>query len=563
MRKKKMSPAVLVLLLIVLVILAGILYMFVSRYIPSSEKMDSREYFGNPEEGEFAVVVDEQLTDAKGMIIDGNVYLSDQTVSQYVNSRFYWDNNEKKMIYTLPEESIEFQVDSNEYSTAEGTVQEDFPIIKANGEDFYLALSFIEQYTDMVYETYKDPDRIVIFTGQKEKQQTTTTKSGEVRQKGGIKSKIVTKVDAGQEVFILEEMENWSKVETMDGYIGYIQKKKLGQPEAAKWTSEKKQPEYTSIQKDYKINMAWHQVTGMDANNTLEDTISGATGLNTISPTWFSLADEEGNITSLASKSYVDQAHRAGLEVWGLLDNFNPDMKTINVLSYTSKREKIIQGLLKEAKAVGLDGINVDLESITEETGPHYVQFLRELSIVCRKEGLVLSVDNPVPEAYNMYYNRKEQGIVADYVIIMGYDEHYKGDPEAGSVASKDFVKAGIEKTLEEVPKEKVVNGIPFYTRVWASPYSSSNVNSEVLGMDGADNYVKEHGMEVIWDESVGQNVARLEAEDALYQIWLEDEDSIEVKMQMIKEYELAGVAQWKLGFERDNVWEVIENYLQ
>lgn len=561
--RKKITPVLMVIVLIILVIIAGVMTTVIKKYIPSNNEMDSAEYFGAPGEDEAAVIVNNQITPAKGKVIDGYVYLNDETVSQYINSRFYWDASEKKMIYTLPEEIIEFQVGSKEYTTAKGKEAEDYEIVKSVDDDFYLALDFIEQYTDMQYSTYEDPSRIVILTPEQNRQQAVVEKSGEIRQKGGIKSDILKKVEANEKLFVLEELEDWSKVASADGYAGYIQKTKISQPETVEWVSQKAMPEYTSIQKEYKINLAWHQVTSQESNQALQEMIGAAAGLNTISPTWFSLVGEEGEITSLASKEYVDQAHGAGLEVWGLVDNFNPDMKTYNVLSFTSKRDKVIKKLIQEAKAVGLDGINVDFESITEETGSHYVQFLRELSIACRKEKLVLSVDNPVPEPYNMHYDLEEQGVVADYVIIMGYDEHYNGDSEAGSVASIEFERSGIEQALLAMPKEKLISGIPFYTRVWREPYGSSNVTSEVLGMDGASNYVKEHNMEVVWDKSVGQNVAELQADDALYRIWMEDEQSIEEKMKLVQEYELGGVAEWKLGFERDSIWPIIEKYLK
>lgn len=561
--RKKAIPVLVVIGLIFLVMAAGVAAIFFRRYMPSKQVMDSSEYFKLSQEDEAAIIVNNEVLESKGKIIDGTVYLDDQTVSGYINQRFYWDNNEKKMIYTLPEEMIEFGLDSKEYQTSEGVVKKDYETVKSVGDSFYLPLDFIQEYTDMQCTFYEEPNRIVIFTEDSSRQTVTVQESSPIRQKGGIKSDILTTPAVEDQLYLLEELENWSKVASADGYIGYIEKKNLSEPAAASWQPQEKEVEYTSIQKDYKINLAWHQVTAEAANGELSSVIAAAKGLNTISPTWFSVIDQEGTISSLASKEYVDQAHAAGLEVWGLIDNFNPDVKTAEVLSWTSRRAKIIEQLITTAKEVGLDGINVDFESITEEAAPHYVQFIRELSIDCRKEGLVLSVDNPVPQPYNLYYNRKEQGIVADYVIIMGYDEHYSGDTQAGSVASLGFVKDGIEQTLREVPAEKVINGIPFYTRVWIETYGSSNVTSEVLGMDGADNYVKEHQMDTYWDSNSGQNVAVLDGTDALYQIWLEDEESIEEKMKLIQEHELAGAAAWKLGFERDSIWEIIGKYLK
>lgn len=304
-------------------------------------------------------------------------------------------------------------------------------------------------------------------------------------------------------------------------------------------------------------------MTSAEGNAALESIVANTQGLNTISPTWFSVIDNAGTISSLASADYVNQAHAMGLEVWGLIDNFNTNADTLTFLSDTQVRTNIINQLMEQADVVGLDGINLDFESITEEQAPHYVQFIRELSIACRNRGLVFSIDNPVPMPYNQYYDRKEQGIVADYVIIMGYDEHYSGDTEAGSVASLEFVKNGILDTLEEVPAEKTINGIPFYTRLWTEPFGGGNLTSEAMGMQSASDYVVANGMDTYWDETLGQTVATLETEEALYSMWLEDEQSIAEKMKLVQEYQLAGVAEWKLGLEKASVWSVISQYLQ
>lgn len=306
--------------------------------------------------------------------------------------------------------------------------------------------------------------------------------------------------------------------------------------------------------------MAWHQVTTQAANAYLSDVMSGVEGLNTISPTWFSLSDNEGNFTSIASVDYVAQAHQMGLEVWGLVDNFNKEVDSYTVLSSTSKRARLIEGLVQAAAACGMDGINIDFEQISEETGEHFVQFIRELSIPCRANGLVLSVDNYVPVGNTNHYGRAEQGRVADYVIIMGYDEHWSGSQEAGSVASIGFVETGIQKTLEEVPAEKIINAIPFYTRVWKT--GGGTVTSDAVGMDSADQFLADHNASSMWDESTGQNYAEFEEDGSFYQVWLEDEQSVEVKLNVMASYNIAGVGAWKLGLERPSVWNVIDLYL-
>ena len=218
--------------------------------------------------------------------------------------------------------------------------------------------------------------------------------------------------------------------------------------------------------------------------------------------------------------------------------------------------------LIKQALRFSLEGINIDFETLSEETGPHFIQFLRELSILCRANKLVLSVDNPVPQNdYTYHYDRESQGEVVDYVIIMGYDEHYYGSEKAGSVASLPWVEQGITDTLKEVPAEKVINGIPFYTRLWKT--SAGIVTSEAIGMDAADEVISKYKVETYWDKNYSQNYGKFEKGNDLYQIWLEDEKSIAAKMELIKNYNLAGVAEWKLGFERASIWKVIADGLK
>lgn len=560
--KKKMISVVTVTGLIFLVLAVGVITMLVKRYVPSRETMDGNTYFGVTEGDQAALIVNRVLAEEKLKTADGRYYVEDAVVGKYINGRFYWDDKQKVMLYTLPTEVFQIVPDTKEYQTSAGVQQTDYVILKSIGDSYYLDLEFIKQYSDMEYTVYENPNRVVIQTEWPEFQQVTVKKDSEIRQKGGIKSIIVDKVEKEETLYLQEEMENWSKVSTKDGYTGYIKKEDISEPETVTVEYASTMPEFTSVRRDHKINLGWHQVTSAEGNASLTSVLANTQGLNTISPTWFSVVDNSGTISSLASADYVNQAHSMGLEVWGLIDNFSTTADTLTFLSDTQARNNIINQLMAQADAVGLDGINLDFESITEEQGAHYVQFIRELSVACRNKGLVLSVDNPVPMPYTKHYDRKEQGIMADYVIIMGYDEHHSGDTDAGSVASLEFVKKGIEETLKEVPAEKVINAIPFYTRVWIEPFGGGNLTSEVLGMDGTSRYIADKGMDVYWDEQAGQNIATYEGEDALYTIWVEDEQSIAEKMKLIQENGLAGVAEWKLGFERASVWPVIAQYL-
>lgn len=209
---------------------------------------------------------------------------------------------------------------------------------------------------------------------------------------------------------------------------------------------------------------------------------------------------------------------------------------------------------------MGIDGINVDIEGISEKYGDDFIEFVRELSIACRGAGLVLSVDNYVPYNFNNHYRLDEQGVFADYVVIMGYDEHYAGSQEPGSVASIGYVTYGIEEALKCVPAQKLINGIPFYSRIWKT--AADGVTSMAYGMNELQTFIANHNMAVEWNAASEQNYAEVSEDDATYQIWIEDAESIEKKLEVMQAHGIAGVAEWCLGMESADVWTVIADYM-
>ena len=581
-RRRKRNLTIKIILLVVLIAAAVVGAFLWKRYSPSKEQANLQEYYGIQQEGQLAVIVNDQITEPQGMISEGKAYLQYEIVRDYINSRFYWDPNENILLYTLPTDMVSVEVGSTDYSVSRDKNSEDYVILKTEGSTAYIALDFIQKYTNMEYEVYDDPQRIVVQSDWGEKTVAEVKRDTAVRYRGGVKSPVLTEVAKNDQVTILENEENWRKVLTSDGFIGYVKKGALRKEETKDITREFEEPEYTSISKDYTINMAWHNVTNRNANSTVLQRIAETKGLTTIAPTWYHVKDTEGNLDSISSTDYVNYAHQANIEVWAAVRDFDGGIdsneESLEFLSSTSSRENLINQLIADALQTGIDGINVDFEKISEECGEHFIQFIRELSVRCRQNGLVLSVDNYVPMGYNMQYDRKEQGIVADYVVIMGYDEHYAGSPEAGSVSSYNYVKDGIEATLEEVPKEKVISGIPFFTRLWeetpkteeelaeqagteAAEYPT-NVSSKALGMSAAKAAVEEAGAELVWDEETQQNYAEWTSGDTTYKIWLEDEKSLEAKLKLMKDNGLAGTAEWALGQEESGVWDLIRQYI-
>lgn len=545
---KKYKPVIAVAVLVILVAILGIVTHVVMKYIPSSEKMDLNEYYGEMADGEIALVIGTEKLEERGLVDGDRVYLPLDVVNTYLNQRYYWDSANQQILYATPSELTSVSASSEAGDK-----------VWVKDDKVYLNLTYVQEFTDLDAYITKDPYRIAIQYKFKNVKTVTVKKNTSIRYRGGIKSAILTSVKKGTKLRLIEEMENWDQVATDDGYIGYIDKKKVGEAEKTKFERSFKKEQYSYRTMDSKINMVWHQVTSTDANAYFADATANMTGVNVISPTWFYLTDTSGNIASIASADYVSQAHEKGLQVWGLIDNFTQEVSTTETLSSTAARQNIISQLIQAAKDVGMDGINVDFESLSEDVGIHFLEFLRELSIECHKNNLVLSVDNPVPEDFTSHYDRAEQGRVVDYVIIMGYDEHYVGS-EAGSVASLPWVEQGIQDTLDEVPAERVINAIPFYTRLWRT--TGGNVTSEAIGMDQAQQTIADNNVETYWDKTTSQNYGKYDIDNSTYQIWLEDAQSVAEKVKLVSKYDLAGVSAWKLGFENNGIWQVISDNL-
>ena len=545
---KKYKPVIAVAVLVILVAILGIVTHVVMKYIPSSEKMDLNEYYGEMADGEIALVIGTEKLEERGLVDGDRVYLPLDVVNTYLNQRYYWDSANQQILYATPSEL-----------TSASASSEAGDKVWVKDDKVYLNLTYVQEYTDLDAYITKDPYRIAIQYKFKNVKTVTVKKNTSIRYRGGIKSAILTSVKKGTKLRLIEEMENWDQVATDDGYIGYIDKKKVGEAEKTKFERSFKREQYSYLTMDSKVNMVWHQVTSTDANAYFADATANMTGVNVISPTWFYLTDTSGNIASIASADYVSQAHEKGLQVWGLIDNFTQEVSTTETLSSTAARQNIISQLIQAAQDVGMDGINVDFESLSEDVGTHFLEFLRELSIECHKNNLVLSVDNPVPEDFTSHYDRAEQGRVVDYVIIMGYDEHYVGS-EAGSVASLPWVEQGIQDTLKEVPAKRVINAIPFYTRLWRT--TGGNVTSEAIGMDQAQQTIADNNVETYWDKTTSQNYGKYDIDNSTYQIWLEDTQSVAEKVKLVSKYDLAGVSAWKLGFENNGIWQVISDNL-
>ena len=542
------------------------------KYMPSNKMEDLNELY-QVDEDKIMLILQNNPYEEQGLYLNGRVYIDINTVTKYFNPRMYWDSNENLLIYTTATEVIKAEVGSQDYYINKSKSSVDYQIVKTNGDKAYVALDYVMLYSNLEYEVFENPNRVVFTYKWNEKYEyaLANKKTVAVRKSSGIKYPILTKLAKGDKVLFVDlaegepDHEQFVKVMTADGIMGYVDRKHLTETKSEVLENDYKEEIYPSISKDYEINLVWHQVAGQGGNEGLLNLLSKTKGVTTVAPTWFTVADENGGLTSYASETYVTRAHNAGVEVWAVCGDVDAEgISMYELLSHTSRRQKLINNIIANAIKYNLDGINIDFEKITKDAGPHFVQFIRELSVKCRSNGIILSIDNYAP-GYTAYYNRKEQGMVADYVICMAYDEHTSGSEVSGSVASYQFVKDAIENTLKEVPAEKTIIGVPFYTRRWKETVAEDGtlqVTSDAYGMQQAINVLTDYGVEPVWDDVTKQYYGEYENGGSVYKIWLEEDKSIEAKMELINEANVAGIAGWKLGLEKSSVWNIIVKYV-
>lgn len=568
--KKRIITVLVPVVLILVVIAVALGSQILERYSYSKDKADLRAYFHLEQQDEVAMVVQDTIVDEKAKLRDGIVYFALSTVEKYFTNRFYANSLDQVLLFTTDTDVIQINIGdgSNVMYVSDAGQELGYNAAFYEGDTLYIAADYVKRYANFEYHLYDEPLHMQVYTQWDGYTAAELSKKTAVRYQGGIKSDILVELAAGDTVTVLEELENWSKVKTEDAYIGYVENKFLKNKTQAQRVCETGFQEfvYNNVVKDGKINLVFHQVFAEVGGNDLANALAPTKMVNVVSPTWFRLTNSSGDFSSLANASYVARAHDMGVEVWALItdvdsaDLYGAEIDFVELFSSAENRRYLINGLMAQVDSYGLDGINLDFEKVRSDSGYHFVQFVRELSIETRKRGVVLSVDNYVPSEYTAHYNRREQGIVADYIIIMGYDEHYAGGGAAGSNASISFVESGIVNTKDVVPAEKIINAIPFYTRVWES--GPDGLKASVLTMASQSNWVNGTGVTPTWAEEFCQNYVEYKVNDTLYQCWLEDRDSIAVKLQVMQSQGIKGVASWKLGLEVSAVWDVIAEYM-
>lgn len=564
---KKAIPILVALILIFIIGSVTAASFLQEKYSYSKERVNLAKYYGVPESGEKLVIYlhNEKIEDT-ALMKNEVCYFNIDTVKKYMNDTFYIDEALEKVLFTDANGTVTIKFGEESYETPSGSVSMGHPVCFVEEGQLYMAEDFVRKYAN--YSLVIAQYHVLLQTEYGKVDVATVTKKSAIRERGGIKSSIVWDVADGDKVIVLEQLENWSKVLTQDGYAGYIENKQLSEVTTETQVGETRYvaPPYESFAIEGKVSLGWHSIGGVGGNDTLESMASQTKGLNVIAPTWFSLNDNAGNFESFGTVSYVDKAHKMGFLVWGVLDDFNyanvngVSIDDTEILSNEASRRNLIQGIVKTAVELGLDGINLDFEKLSASGSEAFGQFLRELAIECKKNKLTLSVDSYVPFNFNNYYRRDIQGQVADYVIIMGYDEHWHGSNEPGSVASINYVSNGIEKTLEQVPKEKVVNALPFYSIVWK--IDGASVSDDYLILSNTEDFLNRIGVAPQWDEETAQEYVEWTSGSATYKLWAETPDSLAVKLNVMKAKDIAGVAVWQINYGTPEAWALIESYI-
>ena len=543
---------------VILIVVMAAMFMIV-RYTPTKEKMNGYVFFNlDKSTDKTMVIIDGKQYSDTGVVTDGIHYLPQEFVADNINAGFYYDKESQAVLYSDSSYMYTYMSGKNVYTDDTGkTYNTDYPVvIDINGECF-IAWEYIAEHTDCEYAYGSEPERINISIERENKQCVTVKKKSAVRYRGGIKSPVLEYVQKGDRLVYEDDLDDWIKVTTATGYTGYIKKTEVS--DTFEYIREEKNYEtHNYNMKDDQVTLAWFQVSGVAGNSGIDNNIATASGVNVLAPTWYSVTDSSGSMSCYASAGLVNKMHQRGTDVWALVSDFDTNVDFAALYSSKKARTNMVNTLINDAEKYGFDGINLDFENIKSAYAKDYLQFVRELSIECERKGLVLSTDNYKPEAYNRCYNLKEQSRFVDYVIVMAYDEHYAGT-DAGSVASLPFVKEAVEDTVQLVGKEHVIAGIPFYTRIWTT--TDGNTTSRAVGMQAAVDQLNSDGQVALWNDDCGQYVASYTVGNSTRQIWFEEEKSIEAKMQVIQENNVAGVAGWKLGLEKSSVWSVISKY--
>ena len=576
---------------LILIVLIGAVggSIYLKKYAPTREHMPIESVYKYYHEDEVALVIDDEYirvsdeaaaedpeeevsadeageadeeedTDDAGEAIvrDGLLYIAQDSLKDYIDDGYVFDDIEGVMRYATASELVSVPYNKADYTVNGEAQDEDFVIVIREYDKTFVAADFAKRYSDFTYILTEDPYRALIYNALFEHETASLKRNTAIRRLGGPKSKVLEDAKKGETVSVIKNYGKWSQVVSETGVIGFVMNSRMG--EVKKQTQERQLPEreYAHKTMEKPFTLGWHLITNSDANANLSRIMESGRIPDVLSPTWFRLSDSTGSIQDISSAAYVKDCHDRSVQVWALVNDFDySDIDRAEVLNRVSNRDRLVNNLIRAALKCGVDGLNVDFEKVPLEAGDGYVQFIRELSLQCEQNDLFLSIDNYAPAAYNQYYNRSAQDDYADYVIVMAYDEHYRGGDEAGSNSSLPFVKEAVKNTLEEVEADRLLIGLPFFAREFIE--EGDRLTAADYTLRQIPSYLEQHGLQPEWDETLGLHYAEYTEGDARHMLWIEDERSLAEKLSVRQENHLAGSAFWAMGFETESAWQEVK----
>ena len=544
--------------LVVLVVIGIIIYN--KKYSPTEETMSLNEYY-EVDEGNMAVIVDGALAPkegglAKGIVRNNTPYVKISFLNDVLNDRYAYDSQAHNVCYSTKEGTYKANTGDRGYTFKGASKNTNYaPVIEDNNEA-YIALEFVKETNGAEYTFNRDPARAAIYTPGRERTCAVARSDTPMRRFGGNRSKIVGNLKEDDNVTIVENYGSWSQVLTTDGVLGCVKNSSLTDKESVKNKTTAAQESVKFNRLNDMVRLGWHQLLNKASNSDVQNIVASSPGMNVISPTWIQITDNKGSINNLSSADYVNFCHANNIKVWTLVSNIEHDVNESLVFNTSSARETLINNIIGAVTAVGADGINIDMESVGDANVGGYIEFIKELSLICHEKGLVLSVDN-----YNIKsadYDVDIQARYADYIVLFGYDETWTGAGKEGSNNSMPFVKEGVEGMLGSgVENKQLILGIPFYTRLWAK--KGDSITSETVTIKGTPALLSSNNAEVTWLNDNKENYATWQKGDTTYSIWIVDDKSLKERCTYVANKKIAGVAAWKLGNETTDIWEMIK----
>lgn len=513
---------------------------------------------GNVDVNEAKLVVygDNIKTNYEPFVKDGGLYVSVDTISKTIDENIFYDNVSTKVIITTKDNVVKFKIDENKVSRNFEYSDITTPAKLVNGQP-YIDVNLVKDEYNVKTE-YNDKTNTIVIDKLSTSDILLKYNMVNVYSDISTKSNVLDILSKNDKVTVYTdslEHKSWYKIKTDKGIVGYISKNNVNIED------NKLDEEVKELENKDKIVMFWQYGSNLDilGNEKID-------GVNVVSPTWYELKNSSGDISSKYSSSYYSKAKGYGYKIWPIITNGIDSASysandTSALLNSEYNREKFIKNLRDIAKKNKIDGINIDFESMKDDDRNLYTQLIRELAPILRNEGITVSVDF----YFVRYIDRKRIGEVVDYVALMGYDQKGSWSNEAGSISSINEVEKQVTSLINDskIPSDKIILGVPFYTRLWTEKNASQKPTSKIYSMQDCEEFLKENDVTPVFDEDAGQNYAEVKRGDLTYKLWIEDNKSMQKRAELVGKYNLAGISAWRKGLETDSTWQTITGVLK